>query len=394
MQGAANFAVNIAGVYHPYGHVRPVTFSTNELAQGYPFDCSALTAWAYHSQGIDIGTYTDSQFWYCQNYGNLNYDINTPQVGDLMFLTDPSKMDMNLNVDSNGNPANGQPAIDHVVIIAAVHDDGTVDIVSASTDPTKMKVYDWQNQSLTQSNYWTNQFVAYGSPFSQNNYLAYLTALATYSDNIPPGEKAATESGMASVDAGADGYVNYITDPASNYENTGNNNDDPSPYDQNSDSIFGTSAADNSLDLTFNIGTIICTELHRQGLMASTIYRADAGFGAFLKQKCPLVLVGYHFWARPIVKHMRESKTFTRFIYRIAKPWAYEMAHLMGARKKGDLAGIVLMSVGLVVCFLIGAIITNVFWIDYLLLILIGVLILIKRQKFNKNKNSSKYKGI
>jgi len=87
---------------------------------------------------------------------------------------------------------------------------------------------------------------------------------------------------------------------------------------------------------------------------------------------------------------MQKSKAFTNWVDTIAKPWTYEMAHLMGAREEGDLAGKVLMSVGLVVCLLIGAIVTNVFWINYMLLILIGVLILIKLQKFDKSKSSSK----
>ena len=209
---------------------------------------------------------------------------------------------------------------------------------------------------------------------------------------MTPAEKAAVASGMASVDAGANGYVNYYSDPASDYENTGNNNDDPSPYAQNTDSTsIGVTATNDGITIGASIPSFICAELYRQGLMAPTIYQADELFGALLKEKYPLVLAGYQFWARPIVKHMRESKTFTRFIYRIAKPWTYEMAHLMGARKKGDLAGIVLMSVGMVVCFLIGAIITNVFWIDYLLLILIGILILTKWPKINKSKSSSKH---
>ena len=201
--------------------------------------------------------------------------------------------------------------------------------------------------------------------------------------------KASTQADNSDVSQNTS--MTNITTTTTNTDSTDSTDSSSSNNQNTGTNTFQPIITNDSVGGGLNIGTIICTELYRQGLMASTIYHADAAFGSLLKGKCPLVLVGYHFWARPIVIQMQKSKTFARFIYSIAKPWTYEMAYLMGARKKGDLAGIVLMSVGMVVCFLIGAIITNVFWIDYLLLILIGILILTKWPKMNKSKSSSKH---
>ncbi len=131
---------------------------------------------------------------------------------------------------------------------------------------------------------------------------------------------------------------------------------------------------------------IICKELFRQGLMDKNIYQADEAFGEILYHKYPIILAGYHAWAKPVVRHMKESKTFTHFVNIIAKPWSYEMAHIMGKREKGDLIGKVLMYVGFVVCLLIGMVATNMFYINYISLLLISIVLFYRWQKYSKNK--------
>jgi RHS repeat-associated protein len=102
---------------------------------------------------------------------------------------------------------------------------------------------------------------------------------------------------------------------------------------------------------------IICVELYRQGLMDKDIYRADERFGATMKREKVEVLIGYQFWAKPVVGLMKKSKAFTDFVNFFAKPWSYEMAHRMGERKEGDFFGSVLMSIGIPICGFIGKII-------------------------------------
>jgi hypothetical protein len=126
--------------------------------------------------------------------------------------------------------------------------------------------------------------------------------------------------------------------------------------------------------------SIICTELHRQGFMPDDIYRADEAFGKLLRGKCPLVLKGYYFWAGPIVQHMRKSKSFTKIVHMIAKPWYLEMAHIIDKKHEGSFAGEILMVIGIPMCWLIGLVISNKLLVILILLICI-LLWLIKQCK-------------
>ena len=99
---------------------------------------------------------------------------------------------------------------------------------------------------------------------------------------------------------------------------------------------------------------VICAELHRQGLMDETIYKADEAFGRYLGDNDRDVLLGYQLWAKPVVKWMQRSKTATRIVASLATPWSYEMAYRVGARDKGTVEGKFLMFVGVPVCRAIG----------------------------------------
>jgi len=100
--------------------------------------------------------------------------------------------------------------------------------------------------------------------------------------------------------------------------------------------------------------SVICTELYRQGLMDENIFEADQAFGSHLRADHNDVLVGYHLWAKPVVKWMQKSERVTKVVAFIAKPWSYEMAYRMGARDKGTFVGKILMDVGVPVCRTIG----------------------------------------
>ena len=91
--------------------------------------------------------------------------------------------------------------------------------------------------------------------------------------------------------------------------------------------------------------TVICSELHRQGLRDEATWRRDQAFG---RSGPPAVRAGYLFWAPTVVGWMRASKLMTWLVARVALPWAREMAY-------GDsLAGRVIMRVGWAVCSRLG----------------------------------------
>jgi len=101
-------------------------------------------------------------------------------------------------------------------------------------------------------------------------------------------------------------------------------------------------------------GTVICTELHRQGILDDETYSADSAYGATLPEE---VLIGYRLWATPIAKAMSKSNLLTKVVSWFAIPWAKEMSHRMGSREKGHIMGKIINKIGIPVCKVIGVII-------------------------------------
>lgn len=101
-------------------------------------------------------------------------------------------------------------------------------------------------------------------------------------------------------------------------------------------------------------GKIICTEMFRQGKLRADWYEADERFGKIMPRE---VVVGYQFWARPIVRAMRRSRIATEAVSLLAKPWAQQMAYEMGVAEHGSRLGKFLMVVGIPTSGFIGNII-------------------------------------
>jgi|GEM_PF-1981890 len=102
-------------------------------------------------------------------------------------------------------------------------------------------------------------------------------------------------------------------------------------------------------------GTVICTELYRQGLIEKDVYRADQRFGLRLMRNDPDVITGYQFWAKPVVRLMRKSRFFTLLVYKsVGEAWANDMARREGLNGFGTVRGILAIAVGIPVCRMIG----------------------------------------
>ena len=133
--------------------------------------------------------------------------------------------------------------------------------------------------------------------------------------------------------------------------------------DNDGDSLIdlADSGCTDALDIQeFNLdtgdgGTVICTELNRQGLLSDDMYQADANFGRTLSKT---TLRGYHIWARPVVSLMQRSETATKIVEMIARPWTIEMAHRMGVLEEGSSIGKGMMLVGIPISWIIGAVVT------------------------------------
>lgn len=95
-------------------------------------------------------------------------------------------------------------------------------------------------------------------------------------------------------------------------------------------------------------GKIICGELYRQGFLSEEVWEADQEFGKLLFKTHPRVMLGYTFWARKVVKYMRENPTHTKYLYRVFKPWTEQMAYTMGISNKYNIVGSVTQKIGFV----------------------------------------------
>lgn len=99
--------------------------------------------------------------------------------------------------------------------------------------------------------------------------------------------------------------------------------------------------------------SVICNELHRQGILSAEVLAADEAFGRTMPRN---VVVGYHTWARPFTKLMRRNK-IANYVGRIlGTAWANEMAYRVGVKSaKSNLFGKILLWIGAPICGFIGA---------------------------------------
>lgn len=100
-------------------------------------------------------------------------------------------------------------------------------------------------------------------------------------------------------------------------------------------------------------GSIICTELNRQGYLSDEVLRLDEAHRA---EHIDIdTYRGYMKWAPTVVRWMRKSRIVAIISRTIGVSWALEMAHIMKPEKYGgNLLGKVLLEVGVPICRALG----------------------------------------
>ena len=100
---------------------------------------------------------------------------------------------------------------------------------------------------------------------------------------------------------------------------------------------------------------VICTELHRQGLLS----REDQLLGLrYVREHLTSRHErGYHVWAIPVVRRMRRSKRATAFWHRLAKARADHIAFTYGDESRRNRWGQLLCAIGHPTCYLLGGIV-------------------------------------
>lgn len=99
--------------------------------------------------------------------------------------------------------------------------------------------------------------------------------------------------------------------------------------------------------------SVLCTELHRQGILSNELYARDVVFGKFLEAECPEIITGYHFFAKPVVKLMKKSKIFTKLISYPVLSWAKYIASNF---ENKYIVGAIVFHLGIPVCSIVGSI--------------------------------------
>ena len=99
---------------------------------------------------------------------------------------------------------------------------------------------------------------------------------------------------------------------------------------------------------SYSGGKIICGELYRQGFLSEEVWEADQRFGKELFKTNPRISLGYVFWAREVVKYMKNNPNHTKYLYKICKPWTEHMAYKMGISKKRNIVGNITQKIGYV----------------------------------------------
>lgn len=108
------------------------------------------------------------------------------------------------------------------------------------------------------------------------------------------------------------------------------------------------------------LGTVICTELYRQGYMDIATYSKDSQYGLEVLKETPEVIVGYQFLATPIVKLMKKSPVFTKIVSYPALKWARHISN-----EENSIVGVLAVNIGQPICGIIGKLLTNVFGAKY-----------------------------
>jgi hypothetical protein len=110
-------------------------------------------------------------------------------------------------------------------------------------------------------------------------------------------------------------------------------------------------------------GTVICTQLYRDGHLSRHYYLADTRFAALYFSET--TRRGYHFWAVPLVRAMRKNPHLYRVVKYFGVKWSEHCAAAFQPELPLNLVGILMHLTLVPICFLLGSFVKD---IDYQLL--------------------------
>lgn len=99
------------------------------------------------------------------------------------------------------------------------------------------------------------------------------------------------------------------------------------------------------------VSTVVCTELHRRGILPTHLYSA---YAQRISSINPLVMRGYHAWAKPVVRAMQHDRWYSEVLIVLAKPFVFGRA--LQITGQPNLFGGATTYIGEPVCWTIGAV--------------------------------------
>jgi len=103
--------------------------------------------------------------------------------------------------------------------------------------------------------------------------------------------------------------------------------------------------------------SVLCTEANRQGYISDEWLKADSDYANKNLQES--TIIGYHSWAKPLVKELIKSPELSKAIIPLSVEWAKHMAYLMGKSDEDSEIGAMLSEVGIPLCNELGKKIMN-----------------------------------
>jgi len=98
-------------------------------------------------------------------------------------------------------------------------------------------------------------------------------------------------------------------------------------------------------------GKVLCTELHRQGLISDEILKGDLIYARTVPIETK---IGYWVWAKPLANKCKTSKLLAYLALPFVKAWATEMSYKVGVSKRGSFLGKLMVKVFEPACNLLG----------------------------------------
>jgi len=93
---------------------------------------------------------------------------------------------------------------------------------------------------------------------------------------------------------------------------------------------------------------VICTEARDRGMVSEELYQADLDYAK--KYANEATMVGYHAWAKPLVRVIRKNEELAKVILPLGVEWTKHSAYDMGVLKKDSEVGKVLVETGFPLC--------------------------------------------